>query len=171
MMFKGFKTLIVFYISSLIIALIPTSWWYYSAGGIANIYDSPFLLRVEFLGSYVIIVNIVNILLTAFRIYVIVNIVYALIYIFRKKQEYKYTTMAWLPVLYIIDPILTYLVLKFALPNYANYPFIIFGQETFTIHQGNTTASLLIVSEPTIAFWISFIPTIAYVAYLIIKRL
>ena len=168
-----FLILLSYYIISLIIVLIPFPWWYYSVGGIFQVYDSPFQISLVVFGESLILGQILNILLNAFRVYVIANLIYGIILVARNKK-YNYSTMFWLPILYFIDPIIIYFVtnyiLELALHISISYPILIIGKENMSITYQNTNMQMLIISEPTILFWASLLPTILYVLSLIIEK-
>ena len=168
-----FPVLLSYYIISLILVLIPFPWWYYSVGGIFQVYDSPFQLSLIFFGENLILGQILNILLNAFRIYVIINLIYGIILVARN-TKYKYSTMFWLPILYFIDPIIIYFVINYILGIELHiaisYPILIIGKENLLITYQNTSIQMLIISKPTILFWASLLPTILYVISLIIER-
>ncbi|QIW24662.1 hypothetical protein EWF20_11310 [Sulfolobus sp. S-194] len=165
--------LLAYYITSIIIVLIPTPWWYYSVGGIFQIYDSPFQISLYFLGEKLLIVEILNILLNALRIYVAVNLVYGII-ISIKGKLYKYSTMFWLPIFYIIDPIIIYFVVDFlvgkALGIPLNYPLVIIGKENLITQYQGATIVMLIKSYPTFVFWLSLMPVILYIIFLLVEK-
>ncbi|BAB66689.1 hypothetical protein [Sulfurisphaera tokodaii] len=169
-----YPVLLAYYITSLAIVLIPIPWWYYSVGGIFQIYDSPFQINLYFLGEKIIIAEILNILLNAVRIYVAVNLVYGII-LSMKGKNYRYSTMFWLPIFYVIDPIIIYLVVDFlvskALGVPLNYPLVIIGKENLTTKYQGATIIMLIKSYPTFVFWLSLIPVILYIAFLIVEKM
>jgi len=168
-----YPILFSYYIISLIIVLIPFPWWYYSVGGIFQVYDSPFQVNLIFFGESLILSQILNILLNAFRIYVVINLVYGIVLVARNKMH-RYSTMSWLPVFYFVDPIILYFVFNYLLGQAfhepISYPFLIIGEETLTIVAQNTNIQMIIVSEPTLLFWISLIPTILYILFLLKER-
>jgi len=168
-----YPILLSYYIVSLIVVLIPLPWWYYSVGGIFQTYESPFQISLNFFGESLIIGNILNILLNAFRIYVIVNLIYGIILVARN-NKYRYSTMFWLPIFYFIDPVVIYFIINYllglALHIPISYPILIIGKENLSVASQGANIQMLIISEPTILFWISLIPTILYVLFLTIER-
>ena len=168
-----YPILFSYYIISLIVVLIPLPWWYYSVGGIFQTYDSPFQIGLTFFGENLIIGNILNILLNAFRIYVAANLIYGIILVARN-NKYRYSTMFWLPIFYFIDPIIIYFIIDYLLGLVLHipisYPILIIGKENLRIASQGANIQMLIISQPTILFWISLIPTILYVLFLIIER-
>jgi len=166
--------LTTYYLYSLIITLIPLPWWYYNVGGIFIIYDSPFQISVILLGENLILGYILNIIFNAIRIYVAVNLGYSLLLLLLRKGVTKYTTMVWLPVFYLIDPVVVYLVIKYLVPAVTgisfNYPFFVIGSEIINTNYQGYNISLLIQSYPTILYWFTLVCTILYVVYLLLKK-
>ncbi|BCU71455.1 hypothetical protein [Stygiolobus caldivivus] len=164
------KLLLLYYIISLIIIVIPLPWWGYNIGGVFVITDSPFQITANFMGVNVIFADIVNLFLNAFRIYVGMNVIYGLFMLWSKNTIIKYSTPAWLPVFYVIDPILIYLVFNYvvstALGGHFSYPFLIIGTEDFMTTYQNTTVKMIISSYPTGVYWLAFIPTGFYLAFI-----
>ncbi|BFH72135.1 hypothetical protein SJAV_00790 [Sulfurisphaera javensis] len=168
-----YPILLSYFIVSILIDIIPLPWWYYSVGGIFQIYDSPFQINLIMLGENLVIAQVLNILLNALRIYVLMNLIYGIILIF-KGEKYSYSTMFWLPIFYLLDPVIIYFVVDYLVSKgigmSINYPFLIIGQETLTTQYQGATVSMLIQSYPTILFWLSLIPVILYIMFLITER-
>ena len=168
------KVLLIYYVASLAITLVPLPWWYYNVGGIFKVLDSPFQFSSELLGSYLIISDLINILLNAFRIYVAVNLVYGLAILLLRKEVVRYSTMAWLPVFYIIDPVLIYLILNYLVPSILgesiSYPLVIIGSESFSTTYKNATIVMTIQSYPTTFYWLTLISPLTYLSFLILNH-
>lgn len=168
-----YPIILSYYIVSLIVTLIPLPWWYYSVGGLFQIYDSPFQINLILLNSSLAYGQILNILLNAFRIYVAINLIYGIVLIFRNKL-YRYSTMFWLPIFYFVDPIVIYIITNYVISNVihfpVNYPLLVIGKENLVTSYQNTTINMLIISEPTLIFWVSLISPILYLASLVLEH-
>jgi hypothetical protein len=168
------RVLLSYYVSSILITFIPLPWWYYSVGGIFVVYDSPFQISVSLLGSNLILAKLLNLFLNAFRIYVGINLVYNSLMLVRGKQVAKYSTMAWLPLFYMLDPLLIYVVFNYVISSVTGdtfrYPLLIIGVEDFVTSYNNVNIDMLIFSYPTLLYWFTFIPTILYITALITGR-
>lgn len=168
-----YPILLSYFIVSFIVVAIPFPWWYYSVGGIFQIYDSPFQVSIIMLGDNLLISLLVSLFLNAFRIYVAINLIYGIILVLKGKV-YGYSTMFWLPIFYILDPIIIYFIINYLVTQLVKipiqYPLLIIGEETLYTNYQGASISMIIISEPTILFWISLIPVGLYVGYLIRER-
>jgi hypothetical protein len=160
-------------VSSLIIALVPYPWWEYSIGKAIVVKDSPFILDVSILGKTFDIFDFINLLLFGLRIYVIVISAFYIYYTLIG-QERKYSGMFWATILYLIFPVISYVIFNYIVFNYFlpviapsysysnNYPLIIIGSEPYLIQLGNTLVETYISSYPTIYYWICLALSLVY---------
>lgn len=159
---------------NILVALLPSYWWYYSAGGMVTIKDSLFSFYLEFLGRTLEIGTIINYILFAFRFYVIsVSLYY--IYLALKKEIIKhYLLITWVSYLYILDPLIFYLLFNNVV-NYftpVKYPLFIIGSENMSIVYKNVIVTVLVESYPTIYYWIAlFAGTFNLISRIITGRL
>jgi len=167
-----YKLTIASLISNIIIALLPFYWWYYGTGNLIEVADSPFMLNIIFMGSQLEIIQIVNLFLLAFRFYVIiVSGIY--IYYVIKGQKKTYGLIFWTSYLYILDPIVFYIIFNYLFPliGYGfHYPFFIIGKEKVDFTYQNTLISTIVYSYPSLAYWISLAAGTIYLASRIFKR-
>ncbi|AWS00576.1 hypothetical protein DFR87_05490 [Metallosphaera hakonensis JCM 8857 = DSM 7519] len=154
----------IYYVLVALISLIPFPWWYYSVGQIVTIEDSPFQVLIYFLGTRLLLSDVLTFLLTAFRLYVFIIAVGYAIQAMRGNPKI-FSTMFWFPVLYILDPILIYVLFKFVptlLGVPIQYPFFLWGTETFTANVRGGQAVAEVVSYPTITYWMALATAVLY---------
>ncbi|MCG3108920.1 hypothetical protein L3N51_01210 [Metallosphaera sp. J1] len=159
-----FKITTIYYLLVAVVSIIPFPWWYYSVGGIVTIEDSPFQALIYFMGTRLILSDVITFLLTAFRLYVFIL---AIGYAFQSMRGNPkiYSTMFWFPVLYVLDPILIYVLFKF-IPQLLGvpiqYPFFIWGTETFTSTYKGDQIVAEVVSYPTPVYWFALGTAVLY---------
>ncbi|WP_338602396.1 hypothetical protein V6M85_02130 [Sulfolobus tengchongensis] len=141
---------------NILVALIPQYWWYYSAGGIIIIKDSLFFIGLELLGKEYLIVTLINYFLFAFRFYV-VSVALYYIYLAIKGIKRSYLLIAWVSYLYILDPLIFYIVFNYVINIFvpARYPLFIIGSENMSINYQGVKIMMLIESYPTLTYWIA----------------
>ncbi|BDC17975.1 hypothetical protein [Acidianus sp. HS-5] len=143
---------------NIIVAVLPYCWWIYSVGGIIRIDDSIFLLNIYFEGQYLYISEFINVILIAFRAYVIAVSSYYLYTIFKKGVKKNYMLIAWASLFYILDPVIMYFLFNYVISYFlqgVTYPFFIIGQEYVTFTYSGSQITMLIESYPTLAYWFS----------------
>ncbi len=143
-------------LGNIIVALLPGYWWYYSVGGIVTIKDSLFGIYLQFLGREYEIIKLINIILFAFKFYVITISAYYL-YKAYLGERYNYMLIMWASYLYILDPIIAYLISNYLLGLFikVNYPFFIIGSESINVEDKGVEVSMLIQSYPYVYYWIA----------------
>lgn len=156
---------VLYYLSAILVSIVPLPWWYYSVGGIVSVSDSPFQVLIYFMGNRLLLSDLITFLLTGFRLYVLFVAFGYLLKTLRGEPK-VYSTMFWLPVLYVLDPVVIYVVFLL-LPKLLGfplqYPLLIWGKETFTsTYMGNQIIAE-VVSYPTFAYWISLASAILYI--------
>ncbi|MEM4080528.1 MAG: hypothetical protein QXY37_04330, partial [Metallosphaera sp.] len=104
-----YKITTLYYILATVVTVIPLPWWYYNAGDIIRVEDSPFQILITFLGDRLILSDVITFLLTGFRIYVFVILISYAVQAARGNPKI-YSTMFWLPVLYLLDPVILYVL-------------------------------------------------------------
>jgi hypothetical protein len=167
-----YKLTIASLISNIIIALLPFYWWYYGIGNLIEVADSPFMLNVIFLGSHLEIIQIVNLLLLAFRFYVVIVSGIYLYYVLKGKKK-TYGLIFWSSYFYILDPVVFYIIFNYLFPliGYGfHYPFFIIGKEEINFAYKNTIVFASVYSYPTLAYWISLGSGTIYLFSRIFKR-
>ncbi len=145
---------------NIIVAVLPFCWWIYSVGGVAKINDSLFLLNIYFECQYLYISEFINIILIAFRAYVIAVSSYYLYIILRKGVKKNYLLIAWASLFYILDPVIMYLLFNYVISYFiqgVKYPFFIIGEEYVTFTYSGSKITMLIQSYPTLAYWFSLV--------------
>ncbi len=156
---------------NVVIALLPFYWWSYGVDGLIAVYDSPFQLYVSVMNQELLIVELVNVFLFAFRFYVIVVSSVYLIYLFRGQRK-TYGTVYYLSYLYVLDPIVLYLVFNYLLPliGYStSYPFFIIGKERIEMTYSGAQITADVFSYPTLAYWFSLASGVVYLASRVLK--
>lgn len=141
------------------ISLLPGYWWYYSIGKLGIVESSPFEIYVSILGSSLLVINLVNVFLFAFRFYVSTISLYYVYSILTKGKKQTYLTITWLSYMYILDPVIIYLIFNFILASFfpAGYHFFIIGVENVTIQSGNYVITTYVQSYPTFEYFISLV--------------
>lgn len=160
-------------LSNIIISSLPGYWWYYSIGQLGIIQDSPFQLDVKLLNNDLLIINIINVFLFAFRFYVIsISLYYAYLILAKKKKE-TYLTITWLSYLYILDPIIVYLIFNFILNHFIpiQYNLFIIGKENTVISSHGYVINTYIESYPTFEYLIALIGGTLNLASRVVKKL
>ncbi|PVU74833.1 hypothetical protein DDW13_06025 [Acidianus hospitalis] len=145
-------------ILNVVVALLPYCWWTYSVGGIIKIDDSLFLLNICLEGQYLYISNFINMILFAFRFYVIAVSLYSLYLILRRGEKRNYLLIAWASLFYILDPVIIYIIFNYILSHFiqgVTYPFFIIGQESVEFTDSGYQITMLIQSYPTFTYWFS----------------
>jgi hypothetical protein len=155
---------VVYYALSIFVILVPVYWWLVDVGGILTIMDSPFMISVSFLGQDLKIVNLINAGLTGFRLYLLIITAYGLFAVLKGKKFVDSTLFA-VTVLYILEPILFFLIVKLLsalgyLP--ADYEPILFGTTQLVVTQQNTVAVLLVTFKPTEFYWFALLVAALY---------
>ncbi|MFP3204932.1 MAG: hypothetical protein RXS23_05840 [Metallosphaera yellowstonensis] len=155
----------LYYLSVILISAVPLPWWFYSVGGIVSVSDSPFQVLIYFMGDRLLLSDVITFLLTGFRIYVIFVAIGYLLETMRGNPKI-YSTMFWFPVLYVLDPVIIYVVFLF-LPKLlgfpANYPLLIWGEETFTSSYMGNQIRAEVMSYPTIMYWAALASAVLYI--------
>ncbi len=154
-------------------------------GELIAIKDSPFYLSIMLLGKYLLISRVITVLLMGFALYILTVLAFRLYESIFSDEPGNYSTMFWLPILYILDPVIIYLVLAIALPRlapflgtlgtnlsgFSSYPLLIIGSEQYVINMGSESLALMVDSQPTLLYWISLTaPPALYIASLIERR-
>lgn len=145
-------------ILNIVVAILPYCWWVYSVGGIIRVEDSLFLLNIYFEGQYLYISSFINAILFAFRFYVIAVSLYFLYLLLRKGEKRSYLLIAWASLLYIIAPVITYLIFNYLVSHFIQgltYPFFIIGQEYVEVTYSGYKITMLVQSCPTLTYWFS----------------
>ncbi|MFP3043976.1 MAG: hypothetical protein RXQ96_02100 [Thermocladium sp.] len=183
---------LLYYIDSIIIIAIsllipPHYWWVYGISDLAVIKDSPFYLYITLLGKPLIISSLITIILIGFGLYVITVLLIYSYMLVKRGEARNYSTMFWLPILYVLDPVIVYLVLAIVMPHLvpllgnsslgtrlsslSSYPLVIIGQEQYSISiGGGEEMTLIIYSEPSMLYWLSLTAPLLYLASLIERR-
>lgn len=153
-------------------------------GELVAVRDSPFYLSVMLFGKYLLISRAITILLMGFAFYILTVLSFRLYESIFRDEPVNYSIMFWLPILYILDPAIMYIVLAVALPRlaplfgflginlsgFSSYPLLIIGSERYVINMGSESLALMVNSEPTLLYWISLTAPALYIASLIEKR-
>ena len=182
----------LYYIDSIIVIaasllISPHYWWTYGISDLAVIRDSPFYLHIMLLGKPLIISSLITIILMGFGLYIIAVLLAYSYMLVRRGEARNYSTMFWLPILYVLDPVIVYLVLAIVMPHLipllgngsletrlaslSSYPLVIIGREQYSLSMGGGEAmTLTIYSEPSILYWLSLTAPVLYVASLIERR-
>ncbi|GGP20457.1 hypothetical protein GCM10007981_08610 [Thermocladium modestius] len=180
---------VIYYVDSALIVIISLIypvhyWWSYSMGELIAIKDSPFYLSIMLLGKYLLISRVITVLLMGFALYILTVLAFRLYESIFSDEPGNYSTMFWLPILYILDPVIIYLVLAIALPRlapflgtlgtnlsgFSSYPLLIIGSEQYVINMGSESLALMVDSQPTLLYWISLTAPALYIASLIERR-
>ncbi|ACR41540.1 hypothetical protein [Saccharolobus islandicus] len=159
---------------NVLVALLPSYWWYYSAGGMVVIKDSLFSFYLEFLGKELEIGIIINYILFAFRFYVISVSLYYIYLALKKDVINNYLLITWISYLYLLDPLLFYLLFNYVVGYVAptKYPLFIIGSQNMTVFYKNVMVTILVESYPTTYYWIAlFAGTFNLISRIIINRL
>ncbi|EZQ11053.1 hypothetical protein CM19_02310 [Candidatus Acidianus copahuensis] len=138
---------------NIIVAVLPGYWWYYSVGNIIIVKDSLFYLNINLLGNNIEIIKVINMLLFAFRVYVIVISISLLISTIRGNKV-SYLLISWASIFYILDPIIMYFAFNYLVSYFIpfHYNFFIIGKEIATF-QYQYKITMLIESYPSIQYW------------------
>lgn len=159
-----YKITTLYYILATVVTVIPLPWWYYNAGDIIRVEDSPFQILITFLGDRLILSDVITFLLTGFRIYVFVILISYAVQAARGNPKI-YSTMFWLPVLYLLDPVILYVLFNFILQLFdlpMNYPLFFFGTETISSNIKGEQVKIEFVMYPTYVYWLSLATALLY---------
>ncbi|ARM74843.1 hypothetical protein [Acidianus manzaensis] len=157
---------------NILISTLPGYWWYYSIGKLAVIQDSPFQIYISLFNQSLVITNFINVFLFAFRFYIIgISIYY--IFLLLKGKKNTMLTITWISYLYILDPVIIFIIFNFILKYFIpiHYNFFIVGEENISIHSGNYIINTYIQSYPTEEFILAIIVGSVNLASRIIKNL
>ena len=162
---KAWKILtVVYYTLALVVTLIPEYWWFVQVGGIITVQDSPYMLNVDFLNERLLLVNLLNAALTGFRFYMVVMLSYGVYAVLRNK-EFIHSTFFAVTVLYILEPLLLYVVtqmLQLLNVIHPQYSPIFIGTTTMTVSYKNTVAVLTVSLYPMRLYWLALISALFY---------
>ncbi|BCU66569.1 hypothetical protein HS7_00060 [Sulfolobales archaeon HS-7] len=149
-----------------------TSWWNLRIGSLLELRDSPFHLAIYLSGQYLTLSELLNLFLLAIALYV-TALSSGYIYYTLKGRPKITGTLFWLTLLYLLDPIIVYLVGNYFTPIIASalgykvnlsYPFFIFGNQKISLDTN-------ILNINSISFNIYSYPTLYYFIFLTLQLL
>ncbi|MCY0859790.1 MAG: hypothetical protein OWQ54_05105 [Sulfolobaceae archaeon] len=161
-----YKITFTYLLGSIIITLLPFEWWYYNVGDLVQIYDSPYEIQVTLFGESLLLTKIINLILLAYRFYIIVLYSGYLSYLITGKFKVS-SAFFWQTILYILWPLILYVFFDYLVYDLFKYtiyyPLFIFGTETISGKISDTTIfSITYTAYPEIIYWAALAIALLY---------